>query len=1083
MARQEATNTFTEGLVSDLHPLNTPNTVLTDCLNGTLITYNGNEFVLQNDMGNYELKNCKLKPNFIPVGIKSYADILYIVSYNPITKQTEIGSYPSPQSRFWLTDEQTGKEITSNNIDYYIINNEKNYTDVLEEQPKNLFVYIDSDDEDALKLYPGDEFSIIKNEDASTSNMFIWQTLDFYVIDENKKQYDIDDNQLIYSGNTESSVRNKVFWEVPGWLAMKWRLLVPQRFILNIVNLNIPNFFDTNTNDKISNVSISLNTQLTVEDKQFQEIYKTNKDVYVKYEILINSSQETSPQSIKLASHNYSDDILTLYNNFKYEFVNPLSKDDIIIIKATPGVKSNSNTLWYDQFTAEYSFTLNSVKDSSEIEIGNTVYKWTSDSNSCTITFNVNGPFINSDGISCKYKISRWNPEQNILNLIEQEKWESIDTIGDEYLTPVNFGTSENVITDQQIDNFIPYGENIIDVDFKDLFQLEGGLYDLEIKIYELVDGTQTLTDDIEAKTTKHLLLIPTVTLNEFYTTVDNFMTEIQGQQWISKFIDNVDLTQCDVYNWNNLPEDKVQNPDVMNSLTGNFYDNNGNYLTNKPADNNEGYNLLNAWENVEFDAEYIKTNPTPLINSIEGDHIFNSQTNINPVNFVYETNQYGFEVDVNDEINYLGKNLETSLWWAKDADITWIFKNGNDEVFYKTYNLQDENPHMYISDENGINYVFPNLFFNYELQYNWQEVEKSVEGNKHFLFNDSTINIITKASDSGKIDAKLDISVGSTLENLRKNDNIPLNDPKSLRIANSVLNAITSDKAVMKGHIRNSGGSIQGVEPVITRSTDTGYTNATLFIAAGQPKEGLFLRAYNPSVDGQAQLVFVPKPSGSSKEVDTFWDEELPKLVYIEPNTAAGTAFMLNLGSLTDSNKTNFTINRLTIEYKITKDSLTYGDNKLNQSWTLFNQLYKNNCILMPNEEFVMKLATSLKNKQLISSASLNVKLRGSDKYSMFKNKLIEFIEKWNAINNEQSINNVEFQFDGISKDKRTSYGNALLTRLKINNKVSFDAKTIKFDNGQNTAVLIQHRNGEPNNPITRSGYFWICFVQDINS
>ena len=71
MSRQEALNTFTEGLVMDLNPLTTPNNVLTDCLNGTLITYNDNEFILQNDQGNYKLENCKLKPNFIPVGIKA----------------------------------------------------------------------------------------------------------------------------------------------------------------------------------------------------------------------------------------------------------------------------------------------------------------------------------------------------------------------------------------------------------------------------------------------------------------------------------------------------------------------------------------------------------------------------------------------------------------------------------------------------------------------------------------------------------------------------------------------------------------------------------------------------------------------------------------------------------------------------------------------------------------------------------------------------------------------------------------------------------------------------------------------------
>ena len=100
MARREAVNTFTDGMISDLNPINTPNTVLTDCLNGTLITYDGNEYSLQNDKGNYPLKDCKLPANYIPVGIKEYANILYIVSYNPITKHVQIGSYPSPETIF-----------------------------------------------------------------------------------------------------------------------------------------------------------------------------------------------------------------------------------------------------------------------------------------------------------------------------------------------------------------------------------------------------------------------------------------------------------------------------------------------------------------------------------------------------------------------------------------------------------------------------------------------------------------------------------------------------------------------------------------------------------------------------------------------------------------------------------------------------------------------------------------------------------------------------------------------------------------------------------------------------------------------
>jgi len=99
-----AINTFTDGLVSDLNAITTPNSVLTDVKNGTILTFNGNELVLQNDMGNTDLgvnsnidtTKVSLSEGFIPVGVKEHGGIIYIVSHNPSSKETEIGSFPSP---------------------------------------------------------------------------------------------------------------------------------------------------------------------------------------------------------------------------------------------------------------------------------------------------------------------------------------------------------------------------------------------------------------------------------------------------------------------------------------------------------------------------------------------------------------------------------------------------------------------------------------------------------------------------------------------------------------------------------------------------------------------------------------------------------------------------------------------------------------------------------------------------------------------------------------------------------------------------------------------------------------------------
>ena len=95
--KQEATNTFGDGMIMDLNPLTTPNNVLTSALNATMITYNGNEFVLQNDMGNGRVETAYLPSGYVPVGIKEYGGIIYVASYNPLTNKGQIGSFPSPE--------------------------------------------------------------------------------------------------------------------------------------------------------------------------------------------------------------------------------------------------------------------------------------------------------------------------------------------------------------------------------------------------------------------------------------------------------------------------------------------------------------------------------------------------------------------------------------------------------------------------------------------------------------------------------------------------------------------------------------------------------------------------------------------------------------------------------------------------------------------------------------------------------------------------------------------------------------------------------------------------------------------------
>lgn len=98
--QQQAINTFAEGLNYDLNPLTTPNNVMTDCVNGTFITFNGDELALQNDAGNTKIQIpnssefVTLSTGFYPLGIKEYGGVLYIVSGKlPDVPASEIQMY------------------------------------------------------------------------------------------------------------------------------------------------------------------------------------------------------------------------------------------------------------------------------------------------------------------------------------------------------------------------------------------------------------------------------------------------------------------------------------------------------------------------------------------------------------------------------------------------------------------------------------------------------------------------------------------------------------------------------------------------------------------------------------------------------------------------------------------------------------------------------------------------------------------------------------------------------------------------------------------------------------------------------
>lgn len=156
MKKELTSNQFTGGLMQDLSPMVTPNNVLTDCLNGTIITFNGNEGILQNDMGNGRVETAFLPEGYIPLGTCSHGGFIYIVSYNPIKNLSQIGSFPSPERNIDSTELKNNTQLSLNNDDLYILTEPK----IEGLKPLNPLLRKEFAN---ITLQPGDKFIIFAN--------------------------------------------------------------------------------------------------------------------------------------------------------------------------------------------------------------------------------------------------------------------------------------------------------------------------------------------------------------------------------------------------------------------------------------------------------------------------------------------------------------------------------------------------------------------------------------------------------------------------------------------------------------------------------------------------------------------------------------------------------------------------------------------------------------------------------------------------------------------------------------------------------------------------------------------------------
>ena len=215
---EQAVNQFNKGLQSDTHPMVQGNDTLSDALNATFVTMNGNEVVLQNDMGNRRVDNAFLPSGYEPVGIKEYGGIIYVAAYNPITNRSQIGSFPSPERKIDSLDDKN-LQCSFNFFEHF----------PADKVDENGMKFISTDSvllplSDEISLHAGDKFSIYC-DDINEEN---WQKyITNYYNTENRKIKSRKNKELtLFIGILNSQNQ---FVDVTHTLK-RWKDNVPQKY-------------------------------------------------------------------------------------------------------------------------------------------------------------------------------------------------------------------------------------------------------------------------------------------------------------------------------------------------------------------------------------------------------------------------------------------------------------------------------------------------------------------------------------------------------------------------------------------------------------------------------------------------------------------------------------------------------------------------------------------------------------------------------------------------------------------------------------------------------------------------------------
>ena len=413
MKKSQATNVFNKGMIMDLNPLVTPNDVLTNCLNGTLVTFNGNENVLQNDMGNGRVETAYLPEGYIPLGTAELGGIIYIVSYNPLKNKCQIGSFPSPERNI------TSDDVSKNSI--IISNDDFNW----DENSGASIYYVKKEFDNDLTFNPGDKFLIYSNNVIENYDKFFKTTEDVdkaihqtirlsigaitdsgeFINLSNLKTFKNNDGKsdheyfILQSESTPSETQGVDEYrsiieqpytvyqsKISGKLILTCELIAPSDFSISVKNNIItdeqtkckfykPEFtFELTGNYNYVPYKLKINGNLKAKTKEISEIWYINlncnkiSSIYNFSNIdLINNSKDIKSFIDELNQDGYFND-----NNSRTEC--------ILILEITPCM------IWGEVINLKQTLTLNLQKIGTGV-INLTEWKYLNQDNTCTLNW------------------------------------------------------------------------------------------------------------------------------------------------------------------------------------------------------------------------------------------------------------------------------------------------------------------------------------------------------------------------------------------------------------------------------------------------------------------------------------------------------------------------------------------------------------------------------------------------------------------------------------------------------------------------------------------------------------------------